>query len=192
MNTCSNCGSQLSKLDRFCPSCGQEVLNDVSNNVENTNSEQVVGIVSDVKVKEGMLKYRGIFLIVTSENVVFFYSNRKIEKEIMETFAKTLEGKGFKERLKENLSASNRLSPFFKDKSIADILALSPESFAIKHQDIVKVKFPGMLTFGSKKNTVKVTIETIREKHELYFDPQGNLIPEAKRIFKEAMPEKVA
>ncbi len=192
MNTCSNCGSQLSSVDRFCPSCGKEVFNDAPNNVENTNSEQVLGIVSDVKVKEGMLKYRGIFLIVTSENVVFFYSNRKIEKEIMDVFAKTLEGKGFKERLKENLSASNRLSPFFRDKSIADILALSPESFAIKHEDIIKVKFPGMITFGSKKNTVKVTIETVSQKHELYFDPQGNLIPAAKKIFKEAMPEKVS
>lgn len=188
MSQCANCGSTLSANVRFCPECGQEVLD----NAQAINNEEVKGIITDVKKKESMLKYKGLFLIPTTKRLIFFMTNKAIEKEAMDVFAKSLEGQGFKDRLKANLSPSNRMMAYFSGKSVEEILALNAENYAIDLKDIVKVKFPGMMTIGSKKNLYKLKIETTSGTHELYFDPNRNSIPEAKQILKSVIPEKVA
>jgi hypothetical protein len=188
MSQCT-CGSALSVNDRFCPSCGQENLGDAQSQ---TNNEEIRGIITDVKKKESMLKYRAIFLIPTSKRLIFFMTTRSIEKEAMDMFAKSLEGQGFKDRLKANLSPSNRMMAFFKDKSVEEILAMNPESYSVDLDDITRIKFPGMVAIGSKKNLYKLKIETTSTTHEVYFDPQRNVIPEAKSILKSIIPEKVS
>jgi len=188
MSQCTNCGSTLSVNDRFCPSCGQEVLD----NAQPTNNEEIKGIITDVKKKESMLKYQSIFLIPTSKRLIFFMTTRAIEKQAMDTFAKSLEGQGFKERLKANLSSSNRMMAFFENKSAEEILAMSPESYSVNYDDIVRIKFPSIVALGSKKNLYKLKIETKSDTHEVYFDPQRNEISNAKEIFKSVIPEKVA
>ena len=188
MSHCVHCGSELSANDRFCPKCGQEVLEHVSPN----NNEVVKGIISDVKKKESMLKYQSMFLIPTSHRLIFFVTTRQIEKQAMDMFAKSLEGQGFKDRLKANLSPSNRMMAFFKDKSVEEILAMNPENFAVEFKDIKRIKFPGMMTIGSIKNLYKLKIETVETTHELYFDPNRNSISEAKQILKSLLAEKVS
>lgn len=189
MSQCTNCGSALSVNDRFCPNCGQEILSDVQ---PISNNEEIKGLITDVRIKESMLKYKALFLIPTSKRLIFFMTSRAIEKQAMDAFAKSLEGQGFKDRLKANLSPSNRMMAFFKDKSVEEILSLNPEGYDVDYEDIVKIKFPGMISIGSKKNLYKLKIETTSVTHEVYFDPQQNSISEAKQIFKSIIPEKVA
>ncbi len=119
-------------------------------------------------------------------------TTRAIEKQAMDAFGQSLEGQGFKDRLKANLSASNRMMAFFENKSAEEILALNPESYSVNYDDVVKIKFPGMVALGSKKNLYKLKIETKSVTHEVYFDPQRNQISTAKKIFKSVIPEKVA
>lgn len=188
MAQCANCNSVVSVDDRFCPSCGKEIVEGASV----VNNEKVMGIITDVKRKESMLKHQGMYLIPTNKRLIFFVTNRAIEKEIMDVFAKSLEGQGFKERLKANLSASNRMIGYFQDKSINEILAINPESFVVDYEDVVQLKFPKMITIGSKKNMYRLKIETTSETHEIFFDPQRNFIPEAKELFKSVIPEKVS
>lgn len=188
MAQCTHCGSVVSSEDRFCPSCGKEIIKGETM----TNNEQIVGIITDVKRKESMLKHQSLFLIPTTQRLIFFATTRAIEKDIMNVFAKSLEGQGFKDRLMANLSTSNRMIGYFQDKSIEEIMAINPESFVVNYEDVIQLKFPKMINIGSKKNMYRLRIETTTKTHEIFFDPQRDSMPEAKRLFKSIIPEKIA
>lgn len=156
------------------------------------NHEEIKGIITDVRLKLSMFKSRSLFLIPTTKRLVFFIKTSAIEKKAMDDFAASLEGQGFADRLKANLSSSNRMMPFFKDKRVEDILSLSPESFYVDYNEITKVKFPGFISIGNQKNLYRVKVETSSATHELFFDPQRNTIPDAKAVLKTLIPDKIA
>jgi hypothetical protein len=156
------------------------------------NMETIMGIIPDVKLKISMAKSLPILLIITNHRLIIFHRTPIIDRKITEVYTKHVESLGFKERLKANLSSFNQFNLFFQDKGIEDILTMNPKSTYVEYDDILHLRFPGLISIGNHENLYRLRIETPLSTYDIFFDPQKNHLYQARQLFKSLIPDKVS
>lgn len=128
-----------------------------------------IGAVPDLKRQAGFLKYMTCTLIIKRETLIIAHSTR----ELRNTFKK--------------ISPSDH----YRLMTIRQVLAETPENFALKPEEIVRIR----LQKGDKAGTEvpggpdRLFIRTHEKRHKFLFGPQSISAAEARGFFEPSFSD---
>jgi hypothetical protein len=153
-------------------------------------AEPVLGVLSQLGLRKGLLSVHEYNLVVTSQRLVFARVTEKMIQEaaMQAKQAARAEGKGFMGQWGAVIGARERICERYRQTSAESILAEHPDSFAVPLQEVREIRAKS--DSDAEDNTTE-TLEIRTTTSKLRFTLAGTSAGSARKTLKQILGDLV-
>jgi hypothetical protein len=199
-NFCPNCGHSLMAGARFCAICGASLdgaavatpfaYQPTPAVASAPSSESVVGVLSFVERRKGLLGSEAFNLVLTADRLVFAKVTSEMLKEAIDEARRgaKAQGKGFFGQWGAQLGASGSIAERYYQMPVDAILRENPDNFQLPLGQIQKVQVKHGQFDEQQTNPDYVVIHA---GGKMRFNLKGVSAGQAKKALREVLGERV-